>query len=115
MIQITAQSVASGGKWTRSIGKNADLKGSESPMACQIRNIADFSGNSHHARMARRGKARVYQFPARPACSPAPAEEAQPSPESPQDSTTNRGLFLGLEVGAGLFIYVMWFLWHLHR
>lgn len=84
-------------------------------MAGEIRNIADFSGNPHQGRPARPGRARIYQFPARPIGSRLAAETEQASPQSPEDSPGRRGLLLGVEVAAGLFFYAMWFLWHLHH
>jgi hypothetical protein len=84
-------------------------------MACQIRNIADFSGGLHRGRPAGRGRARIYQFPSRPACPDVPCETARPSPELPGDSPWRRRMFLGIEAAGGLLFYGMWLLWHFHH
>jgi hypothetical protein len=84
-------------------------------MACQIRNIADFSGNSHQGRPMRRGRARIYQFPASPGRAPLPGLSEQDLSESSDDSSPNPCLILGIEAAAALFFYGVWFLWHMHR
>lgn len=84
-------------------------------MAGQLHNIADFSDTFHRGRPAHPGGARLYQFPNRPACRAPVPERSEPSTEPPKISRGHRILALGIEVAAGLFIYAVWLVWHLHK